>query len=114
MKHQISRYQSVSLAKNPFFHYCHTTIALSPHRHSNKGRVGIIKPTSLQTSTLLNAAFNIKLLPSHEMLVDFAYIGIGAVTGACARYQIGNIVNRKISEAHHRFAYYSGWHTAGE
>jgi len=113
MKHQI---RSVSLAKNPFFHYCrhYLLLPLSPHRHSNKGRVGIIKPTSLQTSTLLNAAFNIKLLPSHEMLVDFAYIGIGAVTGACARYQIGNIVNRKISEAHHRFAYYSGWHTAGE
>ena len=91
-----------------------TTIAFVPSS-SFKGRVGIIKPTSLQTSTLLNA-FNIKLLPSHDidMLVDFAYIGVGAVTGACARYQIGNIVNRKIAEHHPRFAYYSGWHTAGE
>ena len=47
------------------------------------------------------------------MLVDFAHIGVGAVVGACARYQIGNIVNRKIAESHPRLAYYSGWHTAG-
>lgn len=90
-----------------------TTIAFVPSSSINNDRVGIIKPISLQTSTSLNA--NIKLsLPSHDMLVDFAYIGVGAVTGACARYQIGNIVNRKIAEHHPRFAYYSGWHTAGE
>ena len=92
-----------------------TTIAfVAPSSSFNHNhRVDILKPTSLHKSTSLDA-FNIKLsLPSHEMLVDFAYIGVGAVTGACARYQIGNIVNRKIAESHPRFAYYSGWHTAG-
>ena len=95
-----------------------TTIAFVPSSSINNVRVGIIESTSLlQTSTSLNFnSFNIKLLPSHDidMLVDFAYIGVGAITGACARYQIGNIVNRKIAEHHPRFAYYSGWHTAGE
>ena len=90
-----------------------TTIAFVPSSSLN-GRVGIIKPISSQTSTSVNA-FKLSL-PSYDidMLVDFAYIGIGAITGACARYQIGNIVNRKIAESHPRFAYYSGWHTAGE
>eukprot|EP01083_Nonionella_stella_P129666 393442_1 len=47
------------------------------------------------------------------MLVDAAYIGVGAVTGAVCRYQIGNIVTRKIAEEHPRFSYFQGWHTAG-
>lgn len=49
---------------------------------------------------------------SCDMLVDAAYIGVGAVTGAICRYQIGNIVTRKIQE-HPRFSSFMGWHTAG-
>ena len=47
------------------------------------------------------------------MLVDAAYIGVGAVTGAVCRYSIGNVVNRKIAETHPKWSYYQGWHTAG-
>ncbi|KAL9185493.1 hypothetical protein ACHAXT_003270 [Thalassiosira profunda] len=47
------------------------------------------------------------------MLVDAAYIGVGAVTGAVCRYQVGNFVTRKIAAEHPRFSYFQGWHTAG-
>jgi len=45
-------------------------------------------------------------------VVDAACIGVGAVTGAVCRYQIGNIVTRKIQERPH-LSYFAGWHTAG-
>ncbi|KAL7529225.1 hypothetical protein ACHAWF_002888 [Thalassiosira exigua] len=47
------------------------------------------------------------------MLIDAACIGAGAVTGALCRWQIGNIVTRKIAEEHPRLSHFQGWHTAG-
>mmetsp|Transcript_4046 Transcript_4046/g.7726 ORF Transcript_4046/g.7726 Transcript_4046/m.7726 type:complete len:219 (+) Transcript_4046:51-707(+) len=46
------------------------------------------------------------------LVVDAACIGVGAVTGAVCRYQIGNIVTRKIQERP-SLSYFAGWHTAG-
>jgi len=48
----------------------------------------------------------------NDLIVDAAFIGVGAITGAVCRWQIGNIVTR-IIEKHPRWLYFLGWHTAG-
>mmetsp|Transcript_35550 Transcript_35550/g.74944 ORF Transcript_35550/g.74944 Transcript_35550/m.74944 type:complete len:183 (-) Transcript_35550:347-895(-) len=49
---------------------------------------------------------------TNEMLADAACVGVGAVTGAVCRWQIGNVVTRKLQE-YPRLSYFQGWHTAG-
>ena len=44
---------------------------------------------------------------------DFVAVGMGAVTGAICRYQVGNVVSRKIANDPNRLSYLTGWHTAG-
>lgn len=99
-----------------------TTIAFLPSSFINNSRVIVHKYKAADTSPshvfytsqkIIRTRSTTAVASLPPMLVDAAYIGVGAVTGAVCRYSIGNLVNRKIAETHPKWSYYQGWHTAG-
>mmetsp|Transcript_28772 Transcript_28772/g.52056 ORF Transcript_28772/g.52056 Transcript_28772/m.52056 type:complete len:196 (+) Transcript_28772:29-616(+) len=99
--------KALSLASLFLFVLATSASAFVPRRQQQHHITSKIKSWTTRVDSISSNQSN-----SNDMLVDAAFIGVGAVTGAVCRYQIGNIVTRKIQE-HPRLTYFQGWHTAG-